>query len=285
MGKDHKYLERFWKNGKWNYVYKKPEQTLIPKNQLSNFMAEKANMLKKSKENLKNLRPGLKVVYKGQGKNIFGKKVTKTMVDDRLKFKDSELLRKVNRLTAPNKKIGNFLSKLGIAFNKKAYKSAKADRALETQERRWKSQNEYHKNMKAKDEAKKRKQLADTNAESANKKGRSQTAYQKKMYAYHLKQESKKAAKRIAEEQKRNKAELAIAKVAAKRKEQEQRTFNYIKNLKAYDKKVSQNNAGLKKYGMTTSDIEKQNYYYKPAKKKAKKKSSGNSWKKNLGLK
>lgn len=285
MGKDHKYLERFWKNGKWNYVYKKPGQTLIPKNQLSNFMAEKANMLKKSKENLKNLRPGLKVVFKGQGKNIFGKKVTKTMVDDRLKFKDSELLRKVNRLTAPNKKIGNFLSKFGIAFNKKAYKSAKADRALETQERRWKSQNEYHKNMKAKAEAKKRKQLADTNAESANRKGRSQTAYQKKMYAYHLKQESKKAAKRIAEEQKRNKAELAIAKAAAKKKEQEQRTFNYIKNLKVYDKKVSQNNAGLKKYGMTTSDIEKQNYYYKPAKKKVKKKSSGNSWKKNLGLK
>lgn len=212
---------------------------------LSEKYSKKQKMWKSTAEARKR---GVKtnIVSKQTGKDIFGR-LKGPKIFDALKQKNKELLAKSNSAIIKNKKLSKFLTSLGIKVSNKDYKNRKYDQAAKAAQRRGEELTKLYKAQ-----AKKKKAATATTAQQ--NRGASQTEYyKKKMIPYYLREESKRLEKRQAE---------------AKREQARRR--NAEKRLAEYERSYNKKLPGLS---------------YAPKTTKKKKKSSGNSWKKNLGIK
>ena len=135
----HKYLDKFWKNGKWHYVYKE----LNPRN-----LIDKGKALQRHKQVLKSLPDGVKVVGNKTIKMVTGN-INKRFSNDALKQKNKELLAKSNSSKMKNKKLADFLTGLGVKIDAKDYKNRKYSQAADAAQRRGKEMTKKVKARKA----------------------------------------------------------------------------------------------------------------------------------------
>lgn len=180
----HKYIDKFFKNGYWHYVYDDSPLKSIGAGNKGLF----------SKKNVNNYANDLFKQYGKTGaksgihstpaQRKAGKRfniVRNGDVNDMLKSKNKALIQKYNErelkgLGKAGKKIASFLTSIGVSLNNKAIRKEKAESSIYTAQKRGRKQTEYYNKLAAKNKANK-------STEIAQKRGQSQTEYYKKLAA------------------------------------------------------------------------------------------------------